>query len=186
MLRTGSARTDHFLSAAGDVNRALRTVTGATQLLSGVVSTLHVDRKALARSADDLGLVLADLADWVVAEGLGDRRTVHQLLGRAAREAAEDARAVTVEDVVAALREDGIEIPPDRLAELADPRAVLAGRTVTGGWGGLGEVLGAAGRELARRRRTCTALRSALDGAEDALVDEARTRSGPAPRPAGG
>jgi argininosuccinate lyase len=186
VLRTGSARTDHFLSAAGDVNRALRTVTGAAQLLSGVVSTLEIDRTALARSADDLGLVLADLADWIVAQGRGDRRTVHQLLGRAARQAADGARPLTVDDVIAALGEGGIGVPAARIAELADPRTVLAGRTVTGGWGCLGEVLGASGRELARRRRTCTALRSALDGAEGALVDEARTRSGQAPAPRGG
>jgi argininosuccinate lyase len=184
VLRTGTARTDHFLSATGDINRALRTVTGAAQLLAGVVSTLQVDRKALARTADDLGLVLADLADWVVTSGLGDRQTVHQLLGRAARGAAEGARPVTTDDIVSALAEGGIKVPGARLAELGDARTVLAGRTVTGGWGRLGEVLAASGRELGRRRRTCTALRSALDGAEEALVEEARdcarTRGGSA------
>src|SRR4051812_13884198 len=33
VLRTGSARTDHFLTAAGDVQGALVTVTGAVDLL---------------------------------------------------------------------------------------------------------------------------------------------------------
>src|SRR5207253_2932366 len=87
-LRTPTARTDHFLTAAGDVDRALRAVTGAVRLLAGVLATLTVDQVALARSAADPGLVLADLADRIVGEGLGDRRTVHQLLGRAARRAA--------------------------------------------------------------------------------------------------
>ena len=185
VLRTGTARTDHFLSATGDVNRALRTVTGSAQLLAGVVSTLQVDRKALARTADDLGLVLADLADWIVGPRPGrpadrapaprpgrppgggtapDRDRRRHRLGPRGRA--------------------GSKLPGARLAELGDPRAVLAGRTVTGGWGRLGEVLAASGRELGRRRRTCTALRSALDGAEEALVEEARdcarTRGGSA------
>jgi len=180
VLRTGTARTDHFLSAAGDVNGALRTVTGAVRLLAGVLSTLHIDRAALGRSAADPGLVLADLADGIVGHGLGDRRTVHQLLGRAARRAADDGRPVGPDDVVAALGEGGIEVPAGVLAALDDPRAVLAGRTVTGGWGRMAELVAASGRELGRRRRAGTALRSALDGAEGALLGEARDRGGSA------
>jgi argininosuccinate lyase len=179
-LRTGTARTDHFLSAAGDVNRALGTVTGAARLLAGVVSTLRVDRAALAAGATDPGLVLADLADRIVREGLGDRRTVHRLLGRAARRAADDGRFIAAVDVESALREGGIDVPAELLALLDDPRAVLAGRTVTGGWARLPELLTASGRELGRRRRAGTALRSALDGAEAALLAEARTRGGSA------
>src|SRR5207248_5799572 len=102
VLRTGSARTDHFLSAAGDVNRALRTATGAVRLLAGVISTVRIDRAALARSAADPGLVLGDLADRIVGAGLGDRRTVHRLLGGAARRAADARRPVTADDVVSA------------------------------------------------------------------------------------
>jgi argininosuccinate lyase len=180
VLRTGTARTDHFLSTAGDVQRALVTVTGAVNLLAGVVSTLRIDQRALARSAADPGLVLADLADGIVAHGLGDRRTVHQLLGRAARRAADAGRPVTSDDIVAALGEAGIEVPGGVLAALDDPRAVLAGRTVTGGWGRLPELLTASGRELGRRRRACTALRAAVDGAEEALLAEAHARGGSA------
>ncbi|MEW6477125.1 MAG: lyase family protein [Actinomycetota bacterium] len=180
VLRTGTARTDHFLSAAGDVHRTLATVTGAVRLLAGVISTLHVDKGAMARSAADPGLVLADLADLIVGRGLGDRRTVHRLLGLAARWAAGAGRPVTVVDVTGALAEGGIEVPPELLAALEDPQVVLASRTVTGGWARLPELLTASGRELGRRRRAGTALRSALDGAEAALVAEARARGGSA------
>ena len=180
VLRTGTARTDHFLSAAGDVNRALRTVTDAVRLLAGVVSTLHIDREALRRSASDPGLVLADLADMIVGQGLGDRRAIHQLLGRAARQAADGGRPVTADDVASALGAGGLDVPAELLAALDDPGAVLAGRTVTGGWARLPEILTSSGRELGRRRRTCTALRSALDGAEAALLAEARARGGSA------
>jgi argininosuccinate lyase len=180
VLRTGSARTDHFLSTAGDVHRALLTVTGAANLLAGVISTLRVDRPALARSAADPGLVLADLADGIVGHGLGDRRTVHRFLGLAARRAADAGRPVTVDDVAAALAEAGLDVPAGVLAALDDPRAVLAGRTVTGGWSRLPELLAASGRELGRRRRASTALRSAVDGAEAALLAEARSRGGSA------
>jgi argininosuccinate lyase len=178
VLRTGSARTDHFLSTAGDVHRSLSSVTGAVRLLTGVISTLHVDRAAMARSAADPGLVLADLADVIVAEGLGDRRTVHRLLGLAARWAAGAGRPVTVTDVTGALAEGGLEVPPELLTLLADPQAVLETRTVTGGWARLPELLTASSRELGRRRRACTALRSALEGAETAMVAEARDRGG--------
>jgi argininosuccinate lyase len=180
VLRTGTARTDHFLSAAGDVNRALRTVTGSARLLAGVLSTLRIDREALRRSADDPGLVLGDLTDWIVGQGLGDRRTVHRLLGRAARRAADGGRSVTADDVLSALGEGGIDVPAGLLAALDDPRAVLAGRTVTGGWARLPQLLATSSRELGRRRRTGTALRSALEGAEAALLAEARARGGSA------
>ncbi len=177
VLRTGTARTDHFLSTAGDVDRALRTAAGAARLLAGVVSTLRVDRAALARSAADPGLVLADIAARIVAAGLGDRRAVHRLLGRAARRAADGERMVSAEDVTAALGEGGIKVPDGVPALLADPRAVLAGRTVTGGWTRLPELLTASGRDLARRRRTAAALRSAAGAAEGALLAEARGRA---------
>jgi argininosuccinate lyase len=178
-LRTPTARTDHFLTAAGDVDRALRTTTGAVRLLGGVLATLTVDRAALARSAADPGLVLADLADRIVGEGLGDRRTVHQLLGRAARRAAADGpRPVTAADVTASLAEGGVTVPAPLLGGLDDPRAVLAGRTVTGGFARLPELLTASGRELGRRRRAGTALRSAIDAAEAALPADAAVRAG--------
>jgi argininosuccinate lyase len=176
VLRTGTARTDHFLSAAGDVNRALAGVTGAVRLLAGVVSTLQVNRRALARTAEDPGLVLGDLADRIVGAGLGDRRTIHRLLGLAARRAADRGRRLTAEDVALALSESGIEVAVGALEGMDDPRAVLATRTVIGGWSRLPELLAASGRELGRRRRAGTALRSALDGAEAALVAEARGR----------
>jgi argininosuccinate lyase len=178
VLRTGTARTDHFLTAAGDVGRALSTVTGTARLLAGVLATLTVDRAALARTAADPGLALADLADRIVGQGLGDRRTVHQLLGRASRRAAESGRPVTADDITGTLKEGGVDVPAELLVGLDDPRAVLAARTVTGGWARLPELLAGSGRELGRRRRAGTALRSAVSGAEVALLDEARARSG--------
>ena len=177
-LRTPTARTDHFLTSAGDVHRALGTVSGAARLLAGVLATLEVDRAALARTAADPGLVLADLADRIVAAGLGDRRTVHRLLGQAARRAAAAHRPVSAGDVIGALGDGGIGVPAELLDSLGDPRAVLAGRTVTGGFARLPELLAASGRELGRRRRTGTALRSVIDGAEETLLSDARARAG--------
>ena len=52
------------------------------------------------------------------------------------------------------------------------------GRTVTGGFARLPELLSASGRELGRRRRAGAGLRSALDGAEAALPAEAEDRAG--------
>jgi len=174
--RTGTARTDHFLSATGDVYRAVATVTAALRLLAGVISTLRVKRAALARTAADPGLVLGDLADRIVSAGLGDRRAVHRLLGLAARRAAEAGRPLTAEAVAAVLSEGGVKVPADLLEGLLDPKVVLAARTVLGGWARLPDLLTASSRELGRRRRAGTALRSALDGAEAALVAEARDR----------
>jgi argininosuccinate lyase len=176
VLRTGTARTDHFLSAAGDIHRALTTATGTLRLLAGVLSSLRVHRGAMARSAADPGLVLADLADLIVGQGLGDRRAVHRLLGQAARRAVEQDRPLTATDVAAALADGGIEAPDGLLDGLGDPRIVLGARSVTGGWARLPDLLAASSRELGRRRRAGTALRSALDGAETALVAEAEDR----------
>ena len=176
VLRTGTARTDHFLSTAGDVNRALTTVTGSLRLLAGVVTTMRVDKKAMARTAEDPGLVLADLADRLVGAGLGDRRTIHRLLGLAARRAARRSSPLTSEELAATLREGGIDVADQALEGLDDPRTILATRTVLGGWARLPELLTTSSRELGRRRRAGTALRSAIDGAEAALVEEARAR----------
>jgi hypothetical protein len=98
------------------------------------------------------------------------------LLGLAARQAAGRGRPLTPDDLAAALRDGGIDVAPQALEGLDDPRAILATRTVLGGWARLPELLTASSRELGRRRRAGTALRSALDGAEAALVEEARTR----------
>ncbi|HVW34595.1 MAG TPA: lyase family protein, partial [Acidimicrobiia bacterium] len=46
-LRTGTARTDHFLSATGDVHRSLASTAGAARLLAGVLSTLKLNKVAL-------------------------------------------------------------------------------------------------------------------------------------------
>jgi argininosuccinate lyase len=174
--RTGTARTDHFLSVSGDVYRSLATVTGALRLLAGVISTMRVKRAALARTAADPGLVLGDLADRIVSAGLGDRRAVHRLLGLAARRASEAGRTLTPDDVASVLNEGGVTVPAELLEGLLDPQVVLAARTVLGGWARLPDLLTASSRELGRRRRAGTALRSALDGAEAALVAEARDR----------
>ncbi len=99
---------------------AATTVTGAVRLLAGVMSTLRVDRAALARTAEDPGLVLGDLADRIVGAGLGDRRTVHRLLGLAARRAADGRRRLTAEDIASALREGGIDVADQAVGGLDD------------------------------------------------------------------
>jgi hypothetical protein len=85
---------------------------------------------------------------------------------------------VGADDVAAALGEAGIAVPDGAAGLLADPGAVLADRTVTGGWSRLPELLGASGRELARRRRAASALRAAAEAAELGLPAEARGRAG--------
>ncbi|MDQ3946429.1 MAG: lyase family protein [Actinomycetota bacterium] len=178
-LRTPTARTDHFLLAPGEVRRALGTFTAATRLLAGVITTLSVDRGALAASAADPGLVLGDLADEMVLAGVCDRRTAHRVLGEAARAAQSEKRALKEDDVVDAAGRASLSLPASMLASLADPLALLRRRTVKGGWADLPRLLTVAGRDVARHRRFADRALAAIDAAEADLLAAARQRVTP-------
>jgi argininosuccinate lyase len=178
-LRTPTARTDHFLLAPGEVRGALHTFTAGTRLLAGVVRDLSVDEAALAGSAGDPGLVLGDLADEMVMAGVCDRRTAHQVLGEAARAAAEEQRAVTAGDVTGAAQRAGLTIPDGLLEILGDPVALLRRRTVTGGWADLPRLLTVAERDLERHRAIAVQARAAINAAEADLLAAARHHAHP-------
>ena len=174
-LRTPTARTDHFLLAPGEVRRALHTFTTGIRLLAAVVRDLSVDEPALARSAADPGLVLADLADEMVVAGVCDRRTAHHVLGKAARAAAVEQRPLTEGDVGEAAQSAGLTLPDGLLGLLADPMEVLRRRTVSGGWADLPRLLEVAGEELEAHREVAERVRATIDAAEADLLAAARS-----------
>lgn len=168
-LRTPTARTDHYLFIPGEVTRALLSATRAVHLLAGVVAGLKVDVGALARTASDPGLYLADLADDMVAAGLTDRRRAHQILGAAARGARAAGRPVQAADVLDAAGSAGVSVPPALLAGLGNPELLLGGRAVRGGWSRLGELLDDAEARLDAQRDWQRHTRDATATAETGL-----------------
>lgn len=168
-LRTPTARTDHYLFAPGELDRALTGFTRSMRLFAAVLREARFDCAVLARTAADPGLYLADLADSLVVTRATDRRTAHRLLGAAARRARDEGRPVTAGDVTAAGEDAGVSVPADLLRHLGDARELLARRTVEGGWAHLGDLLSGAGQRLGDStvwRRDTTL---ALDRAETAL-----------------
>jgi argininosuccinate lyase len=169
-LRTPTARTDHYLFVPGELDRALSTFVRSTRLFAAVVRDARFDTEALARTATDPGLYLADLADELVVARVTDRRTAHRLLGAAARAARDAGRPVGASDVEAAAAAAGLSVPADLLATLGDAPALLARRTVEGGWADLGNLLDDAKAQLATATTWSRGTSEALDRAEAALL----------------
>jgi argininosuccinate lyase len=169
-LRTPTARTDHYLFVPGEIDRALTAFRRSIRLFAAVVGDARFDGGALARTATDAGLYLADLADELVMAGVTDRRTAHRMLGAAARAARDYGRPVTAADVEAAAGAAGLTVPPGLLAIVGDPHALLSRRTVAGGWAHLDEMLEEGAADLAAASEWHRATTETLDRAEAALV----------------
>ena len=169
-LRTPTARTDHYLFVPGEIDRALSAFIRSTRLFAAVVRDARFDTGTLARTATDPGLYLADLADELVVARVTDRRTAHRLLGAAARAARDAGRPVGASDVEAAAAAAGLTVPAELLATLGDAPALLARRTVEGGWADLGNLLDDAKAQLATATSWSRGTSEALDRAEAALL----------------
>jgi argininosuccinate lyase len=186
LLKTGSARSDHFIFGYGEVARALDMFSRSERLLAGTVDTIRFDRAALAHSAYRGYLGAADLAETLVIEGFCDHDIAHKIVGAAVRTADGVGRAdLTVEDIMEQAAQFGIELPPDRMrlqsaiVRCSDPVALVRSRTVIGGSGSdsVAEMLRASRSALREEIRWNKATAAKLNKAEYGLQAEWRNRT---------
>lgn len=140
VLRTGSARTDHFVFAYGEVPRALDLYSTTHRLLAATIRGLAVNREAMASSAARDFIGAADLAEQLALRGWLDHASAHRLIGAAVRKAVGSGRnRIMLADLHEAARELSYELAPDDSALEAlldwtsDPTLLVASREVTGG-----------------------------------------------------
>ena len=136
--RTPSAATDNWLHSYGEVASSLELATRLVKLATVVVSTLHVNRDALALSAGDPQTSSTDIADELVLQGGFDYRTAYRIVGRAVALTLSTGGALTMTALDSAAMEiTGAALPTKaasiNLDSLLDPAALVASRRESGG-----------------------------------------------------
>jgi argininosuccinate lyase len=173
-LRTGSARTDHFLVAPGALRRALDRYRRAVDLAAVVIEDLVIDEVALG-SALAVDFVHASaIADRLVLDhGLGYREA-HDAIGRAIRVAELDGRRQLRPDDLLA---EGI--PAATAEALVSANARPVGGEVVGGAGraALEQLLAEVAKQSAEAGRWREAEEAREAAVRAAALAEARARS---------
>jgi argininosuccinate lyase len=178
LLKTGSARTDHFLFSYGEVPRALDLFSRSERLLAGTMATLRFDVEALADSARLGFLGAADLAESLAFEGVLDPDSAHRLVGAAVRAADAEGRVdLRPEDLKQQAQHLGLELRAgDQELQAAVDRSskaerLVSSRTVLGGSAPhqVGLMLRSTGAALRREQRWREAVAARLEQVEKEL-----------------
>jgi argininosuccinate lyase len=139
VVKTPSARSDNLIFAYGEVPRALDLTRKVTRLMSGVVSTLHVNAGRMNEVLRSGFSQATDLAEHVMQTCDLDYRSAYLLVGEAVRRASrEGLRGV---DVTGEMLDDAAEktaghrlgLAGADLTEVLDPAAIVSTRTMAGG-----------------------------------------------------
>lgn len=183
VLRTGSARTDHFLFTYGEVPEALDLFVRSARLLAGVVRTMVVGAEVLRARAAEGFLGAADLAeDLARGAGLG-YEDAHRVVGTAVREAVAEGRSLLAAgDLRRAAAALGLRLDADdaalgaMVARASDAEALVRSRRVAGsaGPGPMGAMLRRSAATLRAEHRWREATASRLAEAEGGLITLAR------------
>jgi argininosuccinate lyase len=139
VVKSPSARSDNLIFAYGEIPRALDLAMKVTALSTGVVATMTVN-SARMFSALEAGFSQAtDLAEHVMTAAQLDYRTAYRIVGAAVRRASGDGLRgldISVEAIDAAALEisgRALGLDAEALAEVLDPRLIVATRTAAGG-----------------------------------------------------
>jgi argininosuccinate lyase len=144
VLKSPSARSDNLIYAYGEVPRALDLAARTTRLTDGVLRTLTVNPEPMWAALEGGFSQATDLAEYVMQSCGVDYRTAYQVVGSAVRKASRaglrgmDLDAAMLDQAAVEFRGEplGLAGRPDwdaGLAEVLDPRAVVATRTALGG-----------------------------------------------------
>lgn len=179
VLRTGSARTDHFVFAYGEVPRALDLFAGSEQLLAATIRTAKFNRPALEKSAHQGFLGAADLAEGLATTGMLDHESAHSLVGAAVRAATKQGRTeVTMEDLREQAAHMHLRLNADDkglkgvLERSLDPVELVQSRVVVGGStkSEVSAMLRATSRRLRDESIWSSGVRASLHTAEESLL----------------
>ncbi len=186
VVKSPSARSDNLIFAYGEVPRSLELARQMTRLMTGVVETLETHPERMLASLDAGFSQATDLAEFVMARCDLDYRTAYVIVGEAVRRASREGRRGV--DLTARLLDEAAAERTGRplglvdadLAEVLDPRAIVATRVGIGG--AAPDVVCSMARscvEQAGERRGEAARRLAtFEAAEDRLLQRAREVAG--------
>jgi argininosuccinate lyase len=182
VVKTPSARSDNLIFAYGEIPRALDLSTKISALMSGVVRTLTVNDRRMADELESGFSQATDLAEFVMQVTGLDYRSAYRIVGATVRTASQlglrgiDITSAMVDEAAQEICEHALGVDPDQLAEVLNPRNIVASRTASGGAAPevveeMAERFGAQGSALIA---TAASHLAQFEAAETALLDQAR------------
>ena len=139
VIKTPSARSDNYIYAYGEVPRAMELACRITDLMTGVIATLEVNRERMFDQLQRGFSQSTDLAEYIMLEAGIDYRTAYRMIGITVREASRNGRRgldITGADIDAAATELlGAPIGMRELdfTDVLDPRRIVQTRRAQGG-----------------------------------------------------
>jgi argininosuccinate lyase len=181
VVKSPSARSDNLIFAYGEVPRALDLAIRVTRLMTGVVSTLRVNKERMAAELTKGFSQATDLAEFVVQRCGLDYRTAYVVVGETVRAASRqgmrgvDITGDMLDQAALEVRGATLGLSGTDLREVLDPRQIVMTRTAEGGAApeAVEAMIVSCRTQLAELRTTVARWRSALERAEDALLAEA-------------
>ncbi|MDW3177557.1 MAG: argininosuccinate lyase [Acidimicrobiia bacterium] len=139
VVKSPSARSDNLIFAYGEIPRALELSSKISALMSGVVRTMTVNADRMWEELEGGFSQATDLAEYVMLTTGIDYRTAYHVVGNTVRSASQqglrgvDITATLLDDVAEDLCGQRFDLDPDVLAEVLNPRNIVATRTAVGG-----------------------------------------------------
>lgn len=139
VIKTPSARSDNYIYAYGEVPRTMDLARRITDLMTGVIATVEVNRERLFDQLQQGFSQSTDLAEYVMLEAGIDYRTAYRVVGSTVRRVSGDGRRgmdITGADIDAAALEllgAPIGMRELDLTEVLDPQRIVQTRQAQGG-----------------------------------------------------
>ncbi len=139
VVKSPSARSDNLIFAYGEIPRAVEFATRISDLMRGVIATLSVNEKRMAKVLEDGFSQATDLAEHIMLTSKIDYRTAYRIVGEAVKTASRNGLRgidITAPAIDAAAQKIGGKSLALNAAELAaalDPYAIVRTRTAAGG-----------------------------------------------------
>ncbi|MDQ1413144.1 MAG: argininosuccinate lyase [Acidimicrobiaceae bacterium] len=186
VVKSPSARSDNLIFAYGEVPRALDLALRVTRLMTGVVSTLRVNKERMAAELTKGFSQATDLAEFVVERCGLDYRTAYVVVGETVRRASRRAlRGVDItgemlDDAALEYRGHTLGLAGTDLTAVLDPRQIVMTRTGQGGAApaAVEAMIGSCRTQIAELRTTTGRWRASIEAAEADLLAQATTGAG--------
>lgn len=139
VVKSPSARSDNLIFAYGEVPRALEFSTRISDLMTGVVDTLTINRERMRTQLENSFCQATDLAEHIMLSHHLDYRMAYRIVGEAVRVASRSGLRgvdITPEIITNAAQEvAGIALIPnaEALKQALDPSKIVASRSAPGG-----------------------------------------------------
>ena len=178
LLRTPSARTEHFILAYREVLEALEGFARTERMMAGVIRTLRVDEEALSKAAEAGFLGAADLVQALALDGDLDYDHAHQLVADLVEHAHRTGgTGIDQRELRSVLAPYGLDdgILDEALTRVSDPNLLAHSRLVRGGTAPerVEEMIEERSRDVADRESWRRGVTGKLAATEEGLVQQA-------------